>query len=52
MELESTTHRSWKVRAEVGKFELKLESTTEVGKFKSNLDRLIEVAKLLLNLER
>ena len=44
MKLESS-RLSWKVRAEVGKFGLKLESTTEVGKvnrswkIQSNLKR-------------
>ena len=45
MKLESS-HRSLKVRAEVGKVGLKLESTTEVGKFELNLERSIEVGKL------
>ena len=31
LKLESSS-RNWKVRDEVGKLELKLESTTEVGK--------------------
>ena len=45
MKLESF-HRSLKVRAEVGKVGLNLESTTEVGKFELNLERSIEVGKL------
>ena len=50
LELESSS-RSWKVRGEVGKLEVKLESITEVGKLKLNLERLNEVGKLLSNLE-
>ena len=39
MKLESS-RRSWKVRGEVRKFELKLESTTEVGKSLIKLENL------------
>ena len=38
--------RNWKVRGEVGEFELKLERLIEVGKLLLNLKRSIEVGKL------
>ena len=40
------SRRNWKVRAEVGKLGVKLESTTEIEKFKLNLERINEVGKL------
>ena len=50
MKLE-TSRRSWKVRAEVGKFGLKLESTTEVGKRLMKLESLNSTWKDPMKLE-